>query len=205
MCHSPLDDARIWIVLLGMDQDVAEQVRRAGCAHCGDVLHVANYPRKSRGVCRALLGVAYEQRLSFCCTLCRRRATPSSVRFLGRKVYLGIIITLVSALENGLSPRRRRRLIDGLDLSAQTLHRWRVWWRKQVPPSRCWRRLGGLFSPPIDAQGLPGALLGRLRGEDLPTRVLQLLSLISPLTTRSCGSAVIGGRYRSAEDVMAKH
>ena len=55
MCHSPLEDARIWIVLLGMDQDVAEQVRRAGCMHCGGVLHVANYPRKPRG---RLSGVA---------------------------------------------------------------------------------------------------------------------------------------------------
>ena len=203
MCHSPLEDARIWIVLLGMDQDVAEQVRRAGCTHCGGALHVANYPRKPRGVCRALLGVAYEQRLSFCCTLCRRRATPPSVRFLGRKAYLGIIVTLALALENGLSPRRRRRLIDELDLSAQTLHRWRVWWRQQVPPSRCWRKLAGLFSPPIKPSELPGALLGRLLGEDLSTRLVQLLSLISPLTTRSCGSAVTGGRHRSAEVVMA--
>jgi len=203
VCHSPLEDARIWTVLLGMDQDAAEQVRHAGCAYCGGTLHVANYPRKPRGACRALLGVEYERRLSFCCTLCRRRATPPSVRFLGRKVYLGIIITLVSALENGLSPQRRRRLIDALDLSAQTLYRWRIWWRQQVPPSRCWRKLAGLFSPPINTPELPGALLGRLLGEDLPARLVQLLNLISPLTTRSSGSAVIGGRYRSADVVMA--
>jgi hypothetical protein len=203
VCHSPLEDARIWTVLLGMDQDAAEQVRHAGCAHCGGALHVANYPRKPRGVCRVLLGVAYEQRLSFCCTLCRRRATPPSVRFLGRKAYLGIIITLVSALENGLSPQRRRRLINELDLSAQTLHRWRIWWLHQVPPSRCWRKLAGLFSPAINTPELPGALLGRLLGEDLLARLVQLLNLISPLTTRSSGSAVIGGRYRSADVVMA--
>lgn len=203
MCHSPLDDARIWTMLLGMDQDVAEQERDAGCRHCGGVLHVANYPRKPRGVCRALLGVEYEQRLSFCCALCRHRATPPSVRFLGRRAYLGIIVTLVMALEHGLSPQRRQRLIDVLDLSAQTLHRWRVWWHQQVPPSRCWRKLAGLFSPPIHTPELPGALLGRLLGEDLPARLVQLLNLISPLTTRSSGSAVIGGRYRSADVVMA--
>ena len=32
------------------------------------------------------LGPAYDRRLSFCCADCRKRLTPVSVRFLGRKV-----------------------------------------------------------------------------------------------------------------------
>jgi hypothetical protein len=38
-------------------------------------------------------------RFSFCCDRdgCRNRATPPSVRFLGRKVYLGAVVMLISA------------------------------------------------------------------------------------------------------------
>ena len=71
-------------------------------------LHRACYPRKPRGVGGAR-DATYEHRLSFCCATdgCRRRITPPSVRFLGRKVYLGVIVIVVSALEQGLSAARR--------------------------------------------------------------------------------------------------
>ena len=51
-------------------------------------------------------------RLSFCCDRdgCRKRTTPPSVRFLGRKVYLGAIVILISAMRQGPSPRRVREL-----------------------------------------------------------------------------------------------
>lgn len=186
VCHAFLDDARFYLLLTYIDQDIAAEVRAGGCS-CGGVLHSACYPRKPRGVPRSLLGDDYTSRLSFCCAEdgCRRRCTPPSVRFLGRKAYLGTIVILLSALEHGLSPRRRQRLIDTLDISLQTLARWKRWWRKTVPATRVWQALRGQFMPPLDGP-LPDVLLGRLIGADLPQRLCRVLVLLMPLTTTSC-------------------
>lgn len=170
---------------------MAADVQSAGCPHCGGRLHVADYPRKPRGV-RSALDASYQSRLSFCCAAdgCRRRTTPPSVRFLGRKVYLGVIVILVTALTAGLSSHRRRLLIDQLDLWPQTLARWQRWWREQVPATRCWQTLRSRFVPPVEIRALPGALLGRLTGDDLIARVRQMLTLIAPLTTTSWASSL---------------
>lgn len=187
-------DTSFYQSLYHLDQAIAADVQAAGCQHCGGRLHVADYPRKPRGV-RSVLDESYYYRLSFCCAAdgCRRRTTPPSVRFLGRKVYLGVIVILVTALTNGLSPRHRRWLMDQLDLWPQTIARWQRWWREQVPMTRCWRSLQPRFVPPIAVRALPGALLGRLTGSDLAQRVRQLLTLIAPLTTTSWASSLRGG------------
>jgi hypothetical protein len=107
------------------------------------------------------------------------------VRFLGRNVYLGVIVVLITALHHGLTDQRRRRLIEELDVPLQTLWRWRRWWREQFLQSRCWKELAGQLIPSITPHGLPGSLLERLRGRGLTERVVQLLALISPVTTSS--------------------
>jgi hypothetical protein len=107
------------------------------------------------------------------------------VRFLGRKVYLGTLVILVMAMEHGLNAKRRQQLIEQLDLYPQALARWRRWWRTILPASRCWQANRGHFIPPVDVSQLPGALLGRLSGEDLQHRVCLLLRLLAPLTTTS--------------------
>jgi hypothetical protein len=61
------------------------------------------------------------------------------VRFLGRKVYLGALVILVTALEHGLSPQRREWLIEALDIWPQTLARWRKWWRETFAACRLWQ------------------------------------------------------------------
>ena len=38
--------------------------------------------------------------------------------------YLGVIVVLITALQHGLSAQRRRRLIEALEVPAQTLWRW---------------------------------------------------------------------------------
>ena len=185
MCHAFFNDSRFYQFLFRIDQDIATEVQAGGCS-CGGVLHSACYPRKPRGIYCALDG-SCETRLSFCCATdgCRRRCTPPSVRFLGRKVYLGALVILVTAMEHGLSAKRRKQLIEQLDLYPQTLARWRRWWRKIFPASRCWQANRGRFIPPVDVSQLPGALLGRLRPEDLQHRVCLLLRLLAPLTTTS--------------------
>ncbi|NND90641.1 MAG: hypothetical protein HKN42_07225 [Granulosicoccus sp.] len=185
MCHLALLDTSFWVKLFRIDQRVAELVRSAGCQRCdtGGALHVANYPRKPRGEHRTVLGPEYDCRLSFCCAACRRRTTPPSVRFLGRKVYLGAIISLISAGADALSDEQLCRLIEALNLPVQTLYRWRLWWSRRVPASACWRALSGWFSPPISPARLPGELLVRLHGSDMGARLIHLLQPVAPLTT----------------------
>jgi hypothetical protein len=186
VCHAFLADTSFYQLLMRIDESIAEEVRVRGC-DCGGVLHSARYPRKPRGI-RSVLDASYECRLSFCCAQdgCRRRHTPASVRFLGRKAYLGVIVVLLTALHHGLTAARRRQLIEHLDVSAQTLWRWQRWWREQFLQSRCWKRLAGQLLPPVAAHDLPGSLLGRLTGEALAERVVELLVLICPVTTASC-------------------
>ena len=186
VCHAFLADANFYQLLFRIDSSIAEEVREHGC-ECGGVLHAAPYPRKPRGIRSALEEASYQSRLSFCCSQdgCRRRSTPPSVRFLGRKVYLGVIVVLLTALNHGLTEPRRRRLIEELDVPLQTLWRWRRWWREQFVATRCWRAVAGQFIPPIDANTLPGALLERRTGSGLSERLVQVLVLIGPVTTSS--------------------
>ncbi|MEN8180844.1 MAG: hypothetical protein ABFS39_19810 [Pseudomonadota bacterium] len=185
MCHAFLNDAKFYRFLFDIDQDIAHQVQAGGCS-CGGVLHSACYPRKPRGI-RSKLDESYKTRLSFCCAEegCRRRSTPPSVRFLGRKVYLGVMVILITALEHGLSPKRQQWLIETLDIWPQTLSRWRKWWRAAFPASRCWQEERGRFIPPVETDQLPGTLLGRLDGKDLRQRLCYLLLLLTPITTTS--------------------
>jgi hypothetical protein len=185
VCHAFLIDSRFYRFLFDIDQDIARQVQVEGCS-CGGVLHSARYPRKPRGL-HSYLDESYKSRLSFCCADegCRRRTTPPSVRFLGRKVYLGVIVILITALEHGLTAKRRQWLVETLDIWPQTLSRWRKWWRETFPASRCWQEERGGFILPVETDRLPGALLGRLDGKDLRQRLCHLLRLLTPLTTPS--------------------
>ena len=114
------------------DEDLAAETRNKGYP-CGGRLRCANYPRKPKST-PAQLPERQRIRLSFCCDRdgCRKRATPPSVHFLGRKVYLTAIVILISAMRQGPSPRRIRELFHTLqcrrkhdhplaDLLAQTL------------------------------------------------------------------------------------
>ena len=62
MCQSLFVEASFWFTLFQLDRYIAEQVLKLGCPHCGSKLHVANYPRKPRGVWRDVLGSEYNQR-----------------------------------------------------------------------------------------------------------------------------------------------
>jgi len=109
MVPAYLADAKFWRLLLRFDEDVAAQVRAFGCPLCGSVLHSARYRRKPRGAPRAVLGEAYERRLSLCCARegCRRRTTPVSVRFFGRRVYLAALVVLALYMTGDIRMRYR--------------------------------------------------------------------------------------------------
>jgi hypothetical protein len=193
MLPAILGDAKFWRLLVRFDEDLAAEVRAARCPQCAAPLHSARYPRKPRGVARGLLGEDYEHRLSFCCAPegCRRRATPASVRFLGRRVYLGALVVLISALAQGLTGARQRQLCERLGLSQRTLRRWRRWWREVFPASRWWQGGHGQLVPAVEAAQLPGALLERFRHTDPATHLLEVLAFLAP-----CASAIAAEQAR---------
>jgi hypothetical protein len=180
-----LADGRLYELLQQFDEDLAAEQRAAGCPRCGGVLHSACYPRKPRGYV-GRLSPGYGRRLSFCCARedCRKRATPPSLRFLGRKVYLGAVVVLISALRCGPTPARLRYLEQRVGVSRRTLMRWRRWWCEQLIATPFWRAACGALMPPVEHAQLPASLLERFAGA-ARDRLTSLLRFIAPITTES--------------------
>lgn len=179
MISSLLVDDRFYHVLAVIDSELAETARNEGCA-CSGVLHSARYPRKPRGLSNDHHGD--DRRASFCCATCRKRTTPASVRFLGRRVYLGAVVVLATAMQQGPSPWRVRRLRELLGVSAQTLARWRVWWAEAFAESAFWKAARAAFSPPVGETAVPNSLLERFAG-DAHEQLAALLRFLSPIST----------------------
>lgn len=182
MWHGLRDDRKLYELLLRIDVELWEQTRSAGCQHCGGRLHAAHYPRKPRGGPQPL-PEGYDRRLSLCCARegCRRRATPPSLRYLGRRVYLGAVMVLVSVLQNGPSPEPLRQLRELLGVSRRTVKRWCRWWTEAFVVTPLWRTERARVMPPVREGGLPGELLERFVGGAMQ-KLVAMLRWLSPLT-----------------------
>ena len=183
MYQQLLQDASFWWFLLAVDRDLAETARKQACP-CGGRLHCSNYARKPRGGPDDLRE-PYCYRLSFCCDRdgCRKRVTPASVRFLGRKVYLGAVVVLVSAMRQGPSPRRVRELSELFDVDRRTIAHWQVFWRERFQQTPFWKVARGRLALAIDDAVLPTALLMVfLSGEDDQQGGERRLRFLSPIT-----------------------
>lgn len=185
MYQTLLGSSSFFTLLLRFDEDLAAQTREVGCS-CGGVLHSARYVRKPRGGPGGL-GPEHAMRLSFCCSMegCRRRATPPSLRFLGRKVFFGALVLLLPVLREGPTPERLRRLSETFAVSCRTLLRWRRWWREVVPLSRFWEAMRGRFALPVAKEALPGSLLAAFSAVAEPIeRVVSVLCWLSPMPSQ---------------------
>lgn len=185
MYQTILNDASFYRLLLRLDEDLAEERRKQGCA-CGGKLHSARFPRKPRGAPQALED-AYSKRSSFCCAGdgCRKRTTPESFRFLSRRVYVSVVVVLVSALQHGATAARMAELRAAVGVSGRTVERWRRWWLEEFPRSRFWRWASARFASPVDVEMLPLSLLESFGKPGDEQRVMSLLRMILPLTTTS--------------------
>ncbi|WP_273178976.1 hypothetical protein [Ferrovum myxofaciens] len=190
MCQTILQNPSFFKFLLRIDQDHAATIRLRGCIHCGGPLHQTHYERKPRDAPSSW--IEEKIRFSFCCGHCRRRCTPASVRFLGRRVYWGATVLLVTALCHGLPLRRSNKLSQHFggshpdppalaSMVADRIH----------PDSRYGRPLRGRFLPPVEAHSLPGELLHRCSArtatkstllQDSMTQVMRWLAPLSTLT-----------------------
>jgi len=186
--HELLRDPR-WVAgLLALDTTLAAEVRAAGCA-CGGRLHRASYPRKPRGLPPGFDPEALGRRLSFCCDRdgCRERATPSSVVFLGRRVYVGAAVVLASALRHGPTPERLARIVALTGVSLRTLRRWLVWWRDTFTTTPVGRTLLGrlVLRDATAPTRLPCSLLEAADGGDPTTALEHVMTWLLPLSSRT--------------------
>jgi hypothetical protein len=184
LCQGYLTDQSVFELLKKVDSEIAQEVQAGGCAHCAGKLHRADYKRKPCGGPKGDGKQVYRD--SFCCDQdgCHKRHTPPSVRFLGRRVYWGLTVVLVSAMRQGLTPERVRVLRESLGIDRRTLERWRAWWLTSFAQSSFWKAARARFMPLICETTLPWSL-GEVFGMDRRDRLLELLKFLSPITTGS--------------------
>jgi hypothetical protein len=206
MYHKLLFDATFWTFLFAVDQELAKTAQMANCPFCGYRLDCANYRRKPRGPRN--LPDEYRFRLSFCCARdgCRKRVTPPSVRFLGRKVYLGAIVVLVSAMRQGPTPRRVRELTELFGVERRTIYRWRKFWNEHFPQTTFWKVHRARLVPVYEIVDFPRSLLeGFVRSGDDRVGWKKLLRFLSPIsTTNGLEIKVSDNRRRPAEDARGR-
>ncbi len=181
-----LGESSFFLVLLSFDQDLAQKVRAAGCPHCRATLHWGRYWRHPRGG-PPDLPADYDLRDSLCCSAegCRKRVLPPSLRFFGRRAYLGPVFVLVCAMIHGISDRRAATLRELVGVSKRTLARWRTWWQEVFPQSGFWQAARARFSPPVDPSCLPASLVQRFGHPGLSEGGLGALKFLAPLTAGS--------------------
>ena len=138
--------------------------------------------RKPRGLEQVEGGE--NRRHSFCCGRegCRKRHTPRSVRFLGRRVYVGVVVVLLSALRHGVKPARAELLREKLGIDRRTLERWRRWWLEDFVRSRFWRAARTRLVATFCQQTLPLSLCASFEIGRRRDRLLDLLRFLSPLS-----------------------
>lgn len=190
-------EAEFFAKLTEVDGKIARAIAQGRCRHCGGPLHRADYERKPRGGLVASAGEAFSRRFSLCCGQrgCRKRATPPSLRFLGRRVYVEAVVFLASAaavLAGALTEVSKETGVP-----VRTLRRWLGWWSTVFVETRTWTELRARFTPPPpDEAELPKSLLERLvtgpPSINCADAVEVVARLLSQLTT---GSVPDGARF----------
>lgn len=159
-----------------IDYDLAARTQAAGCRHCGGSLHLDGWLRKPRGL--GFDPTPQERtRLGLSCSRCKRRTTPPSVRFFGRKVYVAPLFLVISALQRR---RRTRQLCELLGVDRRTVSRWRQWWHEAFVTTAVWTALRGQLRPTSDPP--PRSLVQAFGGWSW-NAVHACLRALCPLTT----------------------
>ncbi len=213
MFHGWIAEDKFFALLEQEDARAAAAVKAAGCRYCGGRLDRADYPRKPRGGSMAAAGERRVRRTSFCCAKegCRRRATPPSLVFLGRKVYLGIVVVVASLLAftppspppppspspsippptpkgpASLSPAASSSVPSSPAPSPpprRTVRRWLSWFQTELPKTAWWEAARGRLWPPVAEKELPGGLVERFsHGRSVRDALGATLGFLSPLST----------------------
>jgi hypothetical protein len=104
------------------------------------------------------------------------------VRFLGRRVYWGVVVVLLTAMTHGIKPQRVEVLRERLGVDGRTLERWRQWWLTTFVESSFWKEARARFMPVPSQKTLPWSLCEKFAIHQRE-RLLRLLRFLRPLTT----------------------
>ena len=169
--------------LAQIDQKIVDQAAAGRCPLCDGPLHRSDFARKPRGARMAAAGEAFLTRFSLCCGRdgCRKRATPPSLRFLGRRVYLGAVVIMASVIAQALTTAKALRQATGVP--ARTCRRWLSWWRWAFLVTDVFVNLRARLIGVV-VEKLPASILSRL-GDTAESQVRRLLHWLTPLTTGS--------------------
>lgn len=176
MFHIPKFESSFYFFLLKIDQDTLHKVKEKRCPYCNSSLDMAHFLRKPRGFPPGNFPNEFCIRYSLCCRKegCRKRISPPSVRFLGRKVYLMIFILFTSSIS-----RKYFRIIQKeTGLSSHSLTRWRNFWKNEFLKTSFWKHAKARFMPPINEDQLPGSLLRRFDDSLYDAKILIFLAPI---------------------------
>lgn len=186
-----LGDVVFFALLLEVDREAVEQCHEEGCPHCGGRLDHGDYPRKPRGEPEGV-PEEFAVRFSLCCSVdgCRKRLTPFSVRFLARRVYVGVAVLLVAAAMQGPSPARVKRLSELFGMAPRTARRWLEWWQTSFAESDLFKSLRGLLRRAVGAEELPSALLDSVQERRPREKALKVLELLRPITSATAPGAL---------------
>ena len=100
-----------------------------------------------------------------------------------RKVYLGAMVILISAMRQGPTPRRVHELSTLFGADRATIARWQAFWRDHIPQTPFWKVARARLIPVADLVALPLSLLDAfLRTKDPYQDWGHLLRFLSPLT-----------------------
>jgi hypothetical protein len=180
--------------LTAIDAAILDRAAKEACRFCGGPLHRGDYARKPRGGLVAVAAETFARRFSLCCGRegCRCRATPPSVRFLGRRVYVGAIVIVASvvALVQAIASAATR----ATGVPARTTRRWLRWWRGPFVETPVFVEISGRLVPAVERRSLPTSILERLLGP-ASARVQNLLAWLAPITTTTTvdGSRLVRG------------
>ena len=178
-------------LLVEVDGRIVGQVARGGCRLCGGRLCRSDYARKPRGGVMAAAGEEFLTRFSLCCSRegCRKRTTPPSVRFLGRRVYIGVVVIVASIVAR--VGRTEASIRQATGVPPKTTRRWLDWWRGPFLLTEVFVALRARLIG-VAVEELPASVVRPL-GDTSEAQVRSLLEWLKPLTTGS-GAGSRGSR-----------
>jgi hypothetical protein len=163
MYHSSLIISSFWKTFPTLDTKIAQEfIKTAQCKKCGCcIFYQSDYPRKPRGfpeeIEKNIPDIFFSIRISYRCSNCRKRITPPSIRYLGRKIYISVLILLASRLIEqgreaegiGITLKAIKAILEDF-VPARTVNRWLTWWQESVWQSPIWKANQGLLSGHIE-------------------------------------------------------
>lgn len=132
--------AKFFSFLFGLDQEAAKRAKEKRCPICGGQLDAAKYSRVINGI-EEMPNKHELLVFSMCCRHCRKRVTPPTLRFSGRKQHTKGVMLLAHVLKRGATQRRIIELSKLLGASERTIRGWIRLWRAKVGDSSWWRDL----------------------------------------------------------------